>query len=251
MCSSGCLVGRRPNRSLRYNVLPMKAFRRLRTFFICAVFLASCGGRPTAFPTAGVTVQAFPHVEVFTATATIVPTEAPTFTPLPPTDTPLPTDTPVPTLTATALIQLAPPTATIGFVQPTGPRPTRTTPPGTGVQSNAPTTPAPQAAAIRFRSVQFVSAQHDASRPPDGSITTLSVEFTGSRPPFTIKHDNLTGGYNSNGDGQFDDSSVIYTFIYFRVLRTCGGTVVGTITVTGGDGQAFTHDYFVPDAPCS
>jgi hypothetical protein len=54
-----------------------------------------------------------------------------------------------------------------------------------------------------------------------------------------------------NGDGQFDDSSIIYTFVFFRVLKTCGGPIVGAITVTGGDGQAFTHDYFVPSAPCS
>jgi hypothetical protein len=221
---------------------------RLKLYaFCCLLLLAACGGDPTPFPTVGVTVQAFPHVEIFTATSTDTPTATPlppTETPLPPTETPLPTETPVPTFTATALIQLAPPTATTGFVQPTLPRATRP-PPAT------PTSPPPPAAAIRFRSVQFVSAQHDQNRPPNGSITTLSIEFTGSRPPFTLKLDDLVGSYNVNGDGQFDDSSIIYTFIFFRALKTCGGPIVGAITVTGGDGQAFTHDYFVPSAPCS
>ncbi|HKZ68530.1 MAG TPA: hypothetical protein VJ020_00520, partial [Anaerolineales bacterium] len=147
------------------------------------------------------------------------------------------------TLTASPIIQLAPPTATSPFVQPTQPRATRTPPPTA-------TSPAP-IAAIRFRKVSFVSARLDPARPPDGSLTTLSVEFTGSRPPFTVRHDNLVGGYNANGDGQFDDSGIIYTFIHFTVLKTCGATVVGTVTVTGGDGQSFTHDYYVPEAPCS
>ncbi len=236
-------------------------FRRsLFSLVGCAALLAACSGAATPFPTAGITVQAFPHVEISTATLAYPAGQANTSAPPsgeppppsatpppPPTETPLPTDTlppPTDTATATALIQLAPPTATVGFVRLTQPKTTKAAPPTA-------TQPAP-ASPIRFRAVQPVSAQHDPARPPNGSITTLSVEFTGSRPPFALKHDNLVGSYNSNGDGKFDDSGVIYTFIYFAVAKTCGGVIVGAITVTGGDGQSFTHDYYIANAPaCS
>lgn len=207
-----------------------------------AALLAACSGQPTPFPTVGVTVQPFPNVEIILPSSTPAPTLTPTPTDTPlPTDTPTlpPTDTPTPAPTATAIIQLAPPTAT--FPAATR-RPTRT-PASTA-------TPPPAAAPIRFRSVKFVSSQLDTSRPPNGSIDTLSVEFTGSRPPFTVKHDNQVGGNNPNGDGKFDDSGVTYTFIHFRIARTCGGVIVGTVTVTGGDGQTFTHDYYIPDSRC-
>jgi len=98
--------------------------------------------------------------------------------------------------------------------------------------------------------VQFVSAVHDAARPPDGSQTTLSVEFAGSRPPFAVKHDGQPLTVNANGDGKFENAGVNYTFIYFTIAKTCGGVITGTVSVTGGDGQTFSHDYYVPDAPC-
>jgi len=216
---------------------------------LTTLLLTACGKASDAVPTAGVTVQAFPHVEIVTSTSTQVLTVMPLPTEAPPTSTNTPTEVPTlaptetPLSTATPLIQLAPPTATLRFVQPTQPRATQLSPPTS-------TSPAP-VAPIRFRAVQFVSAQPDSSRPPDGAITRLSVEFTGSRPPFSLKHDNLVGSFNPNGDGSFDDSAIIYTFIYFTVAKTCGGPIVGTITITGGDGQSFTHDYYVPSAPCS
>ena len=229
--------------------VPHSRFRLL--FLVSAIFpITACGGAPTAFPTAGITVQPFPNVEIILPSST----PAPTFTPLP-SDTPLPTSTstslptatPLPTLTATPLIQLAPPTAT--FPRAPTARPTRTgAPTSTGVQLNTPTLPA--AGPIRFRAVQFVSAERDPSRPPDGAIDTLSVEFTGSRPPFIVEHDNLVGSTNLNGDGKFDDAGVIYTYIYFKIARTCGGPIPGTITVKGGDGQSFTQAYYVPDSRC-
>ncbi|MBM4425491.1 MAG: hypothetical protein FJ030_19295 [Chloroflexi bacterium] len=217
----------------------MRAHRWLLPF---AVLLAACGGQPSAFPTAGVTVQAFPNVEIILPSSTLISTftPPPSDTPLPTlTGTPQPTDPAPPTLTSTPLIQLAPPTATF----PAAPtlRPTRTT---------APTPTSASAAPLRFRGVSFVSNALDPSRPPDGSIVTLSVEFTGSRPPFAVKHDNLIGSVNANGDGSFIDAGVVYTFVHFRIARTCGGPIPGTVTVTGGDGQTFTHDYYVSDSPC-
>jgi hypothetical protein len=205
---------------------------------------SSGGGQPTPFPTAGITVQAFPHVEITTPTFTPAPTDTATFTPLPPTETftPLPTDTPTLEPTATALIQVKPPTATQKAVIPTQPPVVKTSPPTN--------TQAASAGPIVFRAVQFVSAKPDSSR-ENGSFTTLSVEFAGSRPPFSVKHDNLVGSTNPNGDGKFENAGVNYTFIYFTILKTCGGPIVGTITVTGGDGQSFTTAYYVDKAPCS
>jgi hypothetical protein len=219
----------------------------LHLLLIAILPISACGGgAPTPFPTAGVTVQPFPNVEIILPSSTPVPT----FTPLP-SDTPLPTSTstslptatPWPTLTATPLIQLAPPTAT--FPRAPTARPTRT---------SAPTaTPPPAAAPIRFHGeqfVKFVSAEYDPARPPNGSFDTLSVEFTGSRPPFTVKHDGQVVVSASNGDGKFDDSGVIYTFIHFRIARMCGGAIVGTVTIIGGDGQSITQAYYVPDSQC-
>ena len=218
-------------------------------FAFAFLLLASvaCGGaQPVVYPTAGVTVQAFPNVEIILPSDTPAPTGRPTNTATAtpaPTETPIPTDTQTPTLTftATALIRLASPTATVkaGATKP------KATPSPTGAIGDAPAAP------IRFRRVSFVSAQPDPARPPDGSFTTLSVEFTGSRPPFTVKHDGLVGNPNPNGNGTFDDAGIIYTYIHFTLLKTCGGPIVGAVSVTGGDGQAFTTDYYVDRAPCS
>lgn len=232
----------------------MRTFRRLGIWvlIVAATFACSSGsGQPTPFPTAGITVQVFPHVEI--TTPTIMPTPPVPFTPtpLPPSETftPLPSDTPTlePTPTglgqaATALIQVKPPTATKKVVVPTQAPVTKT--------SSPTNTLAPAAGPIAFRAVQFVIAKPDASR-DNGSFTTLSVEFAGSRAPFILKHDNLVGSTNPNGDGKFENAGVNYTFIYFTILKTCGGPIVGTITVTGGDGQTFTRDYYVDKAPCS
>jgi hypothetical protein len=98
--------------------------------------------------------------------------------------------------------------------------------------------------------VQFVRAVPDPARPPDGSLDTLSVEFAGSRPPFAVKHDGQPMTVNANGDGKFENAGVNYTFIYFTIAKTCGGQLVGTVTVTGGDGQTFTRDYYIANAPC-
>jgi len=220
-----------------------------RCFIFVALLLAACTPSPTAFPTAGVTVQAFPNVEISTPSATPTETAAPAPTDTPtleatatPTDTPLPTDTPVPpTLTNTTLApQPIQPTATKRIVVTNPPRPKATN-----------TAAPPSAGPITFRAVQFVRAVPDPARPPDGSLDTLSVEFAGSRPPFTLKHDGQAVTTNPNGDGKFENAGVNYTFIYFTIAKTCGGQLVGTVTVAGGDGQTFTHDYFIANAPCS
>ncbi|MEK7324882.1 MAG: hypothetical protein AAB217_06450, partial [Chloroflexota bacterium] len=83
-----------------------------------------------------------------------------------------------------------------------------------------------------------------------GSLVTLSVEFAGSGPPFSVKHDGQSMTVNANGDGKFENAGVNYTFIFFTIAKTCGGVITGTVSVTGGDGQSFTHDYYIPDAPC-
>jgi hypothetical protein len=197
-------------------------------------------GQPAAFPTAGITVQAYPQVEITTPTHTPVP-------PLPPSDTPLPapptaTATLVPTDTATALIRVKPPTATVRVGAPTQ-RPV--------VKTAAPSnTPAPAAGPLVYRGVSFVSARADPTR-NNGSYTTLSLEFAGGQPPYSLKHDSLVGPINPNGDGAFENAGVNYIFIHFTILRTCGGPVVGTVTLTSGDGQTLTHDYYVASAPCS
>ncbi len=215
---------------------------------ILSLIATACGNSgPTPFPTVGVTVQAFPHVEIIVPTETPVtpsPTTPPSETPLP-SNTPAPTDTAVPTLTATALIQLAPPTATTVFVQPTQFRPTKTPVP-------SPTVPPPAGPlTLRVPPVSFVGAQLDPSRPPDGSLTTLSLEFSGSRPPYSVTHDGELVVSNSNGDGQFENSGVKYTYIHFTIPKTCGGHVFGTIYLQGGDGQSITNGYWIDDAPCS
>ena len=208
-----------------------------------ASLLAACGGSPSAFPTAGVTVQAFPHVEVVLPSDTPLPTE----TALPiPTDTatlplPAPTDTPPPTATETAIIRLVLPT--------TAPAPVSTSTPRPPAKTATPTSP-PSAGPIAFRSVQLASVARDPVRPPDGSLVTLSVEFAGSRPLFTVKHDGQPMTVNANGDGKFESAGVNYTYIHFTIAKTCGGVITGTVSVTGGDGQSFTHDYYIPDASC-
>lgn len=219
--------------------------RRCLGLILIAFLMTACGGGPTPFPTVGVTVQAFPHVEIrqstatpVTPTLTAVPTDTPSST-----DTPIPTDTVAPTLTATALIQLAPPTATTGFVQPTQFRPTRTPVPSATVP--------PPTGPLTFHNVSFVGAQPDPSRPPDGALTTLSLEFAGGRPPYNVTHDGVLVVSNSNGDGQFENAGVKYTYIHFTIPRTCGGHVFGTVILQSGDGQTFTNGYWVDDAPCS
>ncbi|MBI3242455.1 MAG: hypothetical protein HYZ49_09200 [Chloroflexi bacterium] len=202
---------------------------------------AACNGQPTTFPTAGVTVQAFPHVEVILPSDTPLPTD----TALPiPTDTAtlLPADTPPPTATETAIIRLILPT--------TVPAPVFTNTPRPPARTATPTSP-PSAGPIAFRGVQLAAVARDPARPPDGSLVTLSVEFAGSRPPFSVKHDGQTMIVNANGDGKFENAGVNYTFIFFTIAKTCGGVITGTVSVTGGDGQTFTHDYYVPDAPCN
>ncbi|HKZ69678.1 MAG TPA: hypothetical protein VJ020_06345, partial [Anaerolineales bacterium] len=67
----------------------MAVHRWLMFFAIFTLLLAACGGAPTPFPTVGVTVQAFPNVEIILpaetpvsidiATATLAPTDVPTF----------------------------------------------------------------------------------------------------------------------------------------------------------------------------
>jgi hypothetical protein len=205
-----------------------------------AGLLAACGGQPTAFPTAGVTVQAFPHVEVILPSATPLPTD--TVAPIP-TDTATlpPTDTPPPTATETAIIRLVLPT--------TVPAPVFTSTPRPPARTATPTSP-PSAGPITFRGVQLASVARDPARPPDGSLVTLSVEFAGSRPPFSVKHDGQPMTTNANGDGKFENAGVNYTYIHFTIAKTCGGVITGTVSVTGGDGQSFTHDYFIADAPC-
>jgi hypothetical protein len=98
--------------------------------------------------------------------------------------------------------------------------------------------------------VQLVSVVRDPARPPDGSLVTLSVEFAGSGPPFSVKHDGQPVTANANGDGKFENAGVNYTYIHFTIAKTCGGVIVGTASVTGGDGQSFTHSYFIADASC-
>lgn len=166
-----------------------------------------------------------------------------------PTDTPQSTDTPEPTVTpepadtpptVTPIIRLAAPTAPPVAAPFNPPAPTSTPPPA------EPSSAGP----IKFRGVRFVSAVRDPSRPPEGAIDTLSVEFSGSRPPFTVKHDEMVGSSNPNGDGTFDDAGVIYTFIYFQIRKTCGGPIPGTVTVVGGDGQSFTQAYYIGSSSC-
>lgn len=213
-----------------------------------AGILSACGG-PTPLPTVGVTVQAFPHVEIVQSSPTPVPptsTALPTDTPLPPSETPLPTETPAPTEvppTATALIQLAPPTVTVGFIRPTQPRATRT--PVASPTSAAPVAP------LTFRGATFVKAEHDPARPPDGSFTTISIEFAGSRAPFTIKHDGVVMVSNVNANGTFENAGVMYNYIHITLSRTCGGAVFGTLDISGGDGQTLNTGYWVQDSPCS
>lgn len=228
---------------MRYSRPFLAAVMALGAVLACS---APTAGQPTAFPTAGITVQAYPQVEITTPTFTPAPTQPPTDTPLPPTATdtasPLPTDTATTAPTATALIQVKPPTATVRVRIPTQPPVVKTAAPSH--------TPAASAGPLVFRSVQFVTAKPDPTR-NNGSYTTLSLEFAGGVAPFGIKHDGLAGPVNPNGDGHFENAGVNYTFIYFTILHTCGGTVVGTVTLTSGDGQTLTHDYFVPSAPCS
>lgn len=193
------------------------------------VLLAACAESTATVPSVGVTLEAIPAE--FYLTATALPTEPP------PTATPEPTpEAPAPT--ETAIIRLAPPTAP-PVIAPV------VVPTATAVPAEP-----PPAAPIKFFRVRFVSAVHDQTRPPNGSINTMSVEFTGSRPPFSVRHDEMVGAVNANGDGTFIDSGATYTFIFFQVKRTCGGPIPGTVTVIGGDGQSFTQAYYVNESSC-
>lgn len=148
--------------------------------------------------------------------------------------------------TDTALIELAPPTATFGSAA---------SPEGQGTAAASPTgtptsTPLPGGPMV-FGKVQFISAVRDPTRAPNGSIDTLTVEFSGSRPPYEVRHDGVVVVAASNGDGTFERDGLIHTFIHFTINRTCGGNIVGTVSVTGGDNQTVTHDYYIADAPCT
>lgn len=158
--------------------------------------------------------------------------------------TPLPGGTVMPT--DTALIELAPPTATFGSAA---------SPQGQGTAAASPTgtptsTPLPGGPMV-FGKVQFISAVRDPTRAPNGSIATLTVEFSGSRPPYEVRHDGVVVLAASNGDGTFERDGLIYTFIHFNINKACGGNIVGTVSVTGGDNQTVTHDYYIADAPCT
>jgi hypothetical protein len=230
----------------------MRRWYSILIILVCAALACSLGNpAPTPLPTAGVTVEAFPQIEILAASETPTPiptatpsptlTAVPTLTPtLPPTDTP--SLTPTLTLTSTALIHLASPTATLRAAT-AKPKPTNT---------SAPTnTAAAPAAPLIYRGVSFVSARLDPARPPDGSFTTLSVEFAGSRPPYTIVHDHLVSVSNPNGNGTFENAGVVYTYIHFTILKTCGGPIVATLTLIGGDGQQVTGGYWIDQAPCT
>ncbi|MEK7327858.1 MAG: hypothetical protein AAB217_21645, partial [Chloroflexota bacterium] len=174
-----------------------------------AGLVAACSGQPTTFPTAGVTVQAFPHVEVVLPSETPLPSEAASPAPTDTATSP-PADTPLPTATETALIRLVLPT--------TVPAPVFTSTPRPPARTATPTSP-PSAGPIAFRGVQLASVARDPARPPDGSLVTLSVEFAGSRPPFSVKHDGQSMTANANSDGKFENAGVNYTFIFFTIAK--------------------------------
>ena len=80
---------------------------------------------------------------------------------------------------------------------------------------------------------------------------TLSVEFRGGSPSFTISGDGISVPQAHGITGTFSSAGFDWNFVHFEASGKCGGGFPASITVTDSSGQSASSPYFISSVPCS
>ena len=80
---------------------------------------------------------------------------------------------------------------------------------------------------------------------------TLSVEFRGGSPSFTLSGDGIGVPQAHGITGSFSSGGSDWSFIHFQASGKCGGGFPASITVTDSSGQTVSYSYFISSVPCS
>jgi serine/threonine protein kinase len=131
------------------------------------------------------------------------------------------------------------PTAT---PQPPTRAPTRPPVAATTPAPPPPTLPPSSGGPITVRRVNFVSAVRSGG---DNANATLSIEFAGGTGPFTLTGDGILNPQPKNVTGTFENAGVIYSYIFFERITSCGAAVAARVTITDSVGQSALHLYNV------
>ena len=201
---------------------------------IPALLLSSCdGSNPTPEPRPiGQTVESLP-------TITVTPGEPPSEE--------LPTITPVgvkpmPQESATALIGVTPRPTAIPFFTPLPVTPT--TPP-----TATPELAVAAGGALVIDNVQFVDALRDPTR-ENGAIATLSVEFYGGLPPYTILDEDETV-ISGEPHGNFERGGIDLFWMHYPAETTCEAVLPRRVGIISADGQTVEFEFWIERVICS
>ena len=93
-----------------------------------------------------------------------------------------------------------------------------------------------------MRRVNFVSATRTGG---NNANATLSIEFAGGTGPFTLTGDGILSPQIKNVTGTFENAGVIYSYIFFERITSCGAAVAGTVRIVDSAGQSALHLYNV------
>ncbi len=204
---------------------------------IPALLLSSCDvSNPTPEPRpVGLTVESL-------STLTLTPGE-------PPIDE-LPSNTPIaaapseaaPQESATPLIGVTPRPTAIPFFTPLPVTPT--TPP-----TATPEFAAAAGGPLVIDNVQFVDALRDPTR-ENGAIATLSVEFYGGLPPFTILDEGLTA-ISGEPQGTFERGGIDLFWMHYPAETTCEAVLPRRVAINSADGQTVEFEFWIERVICS
>jgi hypothetical protein len=122
--------------------------------------------------------------------------------------------------------------------------PTRpaTRPPAVTTPAPPPTQPPSSGGPIVVRRVNFVSAVRSGG---NNANATLSIEFTGGTGPFTLTGDGILSPQVKNVTGTFENAGVVYSYILFERVTSCGAAIAGTVRMADSAGQNVLHLYNV------
>lgn len=153
-----------------------------------------------------------------------------------------PTPSPPGGPTATALIELVVPSATPQItVQPLPASPTAP-PSATAV---APDASGGQLNLLRVGLVRVARVSEGS----DQAIATLTLEFSGGQPPYTLRHSDQTV-YTGDAMGSFVRDGLAQAWIEFDLATSCGFSLVGGVTLIDSAGEQASLDYFIDRANC-
>lgn len=188
--------------------------------------LAACspGATDSELAPVGVTLETAP-------TSGLVPVQSATATPADELNT-----------AATPLIGVTPRPTALPFFTPL---PATATPPATP-------TPELGAAAggpLVIDNVLFVDAVRDPTR-NNGAIATLSVEFYGGAPPYTVL-DESQPAITAHPFGRFERGGREMFWIHYNAPTTCDAALPRRVGIVSSDGQTAELEFWIDRVACS